>query len=150
MLVSSIFSLFPQHFLLFQDQISIFRYIYFANAFSLDQWKILLFGKELSGLWDKMDFYWSIIIICIMLHNIYYTSFSQSMSYIYFIVYYQLLPLDHLVHMNISVWRLGYIANGFVLEGWLVVLGFNATFNSSVTSWRSVTHMCFQAFSHQY
>ena len=32
----------------------------------------------------------------------------------------------------------------------LVVLGFNATLTSKVISWRSVTHMCFLAFSHQY
>ena len=31
---------------------------------------------------------------------------------------------------------------------WLVVLGFNATLTAKVISWRSVTHMCFLAFSH--
>ena len=31
---------------------------------------------------------------------------------------------------------------------WLVVLGFNATLIAKVKSWRSVTHMCFLAFSH--
>ena len=35
-------------------------------------------------------------------------------------------------------------------HGWLVVLGFNATFTAKVISWQSVTHMCFLAFSHQY
>ena len=34
--------------------------------------------------------------------------------------------------------------------GWLVVLGFNATLTVKVISWRSVTHLCFLAFSHQY
>ena len=34
--------------------------------------------------------------------------------------------------------------------GWLVVSGFNATLTAKVISWRSVTHMCFLAFSHQY
>ena len=34
--------------------------------------------------------------------------------------------------------------------GWLVVLGFNATLTAKVISWRSVTHMCFLVFSHQY
>ena len=34
--------------------------------------------------------------------------------------------------------------------GWLVVLGFNATLTAKVISWRSVTHMCFLAFSRQY
>ena len=35
--------------------------------------------------------------------------------------------------------------------GWLlVVLGFNATLTAKIMSWRSVTHMCFLAFSHQY
>ena len=34
--------------------------------------------------------------------------------------------------------------------GWLVVLGFNATLPAKVISWRSVTHMRFLAFSHQY
>ena len=35
---------------------------------------------------------------------------------------------------------------------WLywVVLGFNATLTAKVISWRSVTHMSFLAFSHQY
>ena len=32
----------------------------------------------------------------------------------------------------------------------LVVLGFNATLTTKVISWRSVTHMCFLPFSHQY
>ena len=32
----------------------------------------------------------------------------------------------------------------------LVVLGFKATLTAKVISWRSVTHMCFLAFSHQY
>ena len=35
-------------------------------------------------------------------------------------------------------------------DGWLVVLEFNATLTAKVISWRSVTHMCFLAFSHQY
>ena len=34
--------------------------------------------------------------------------------------------------------------------GWLVVLEFNATLTAKVISWRSVPHMCFLAFSHQY
>ena len=33
-------------------------------------------------------------------------------------------------------------------EGWLVVLGFNATLIALVISWQLVTHMCFPAFSH--
>ena len=33
-------------------------------------------------------------------------------------------------------------------DGWLVVLGFNATLTAKVILWRSVTHMCFLAFSH--
>ena len=37
-----------------------------------------------------------------------------------------------------------------LMVGWLVVLGFNATLTAKVISWRSVTHMCFLAFSHQY
>ena len=36
----------------------------------------------------------------------------------------------------------------FLMVGWLVVLGFNATLIANVISWRSVTHMCFLAFSH--
>ena len=32
----------------------------------------------------------------------------------------------------------------------LVILRFNATLTAKVISWRSVTHMCFLAFSHQY
>ena len=35
-------------------------------------------------------------------------------------------------------------------DGWLVVLGFNTTLTAKIISWRSVTHMCFLAFSHQY
>ena len=35
-----------------------------------------------------------------------------------------------------------------VHDGWLVVLGFNDTLIAKVISWRSVTHMCFLAFSH--
>ena len=33
---------------------------------------------------------------------------------------------------------------------WLVILGFNATLTAKVISWRSESHMCFLAFSHQY
>ena len=36
----------------------------------------------------------------------------------------------------------------FKTAKWLVVLGFNATLTAKVISWRSVTHMCFLAFSH--
>ena len=43
-----------------------------------------------------------------------------------------------------------YSAVENIQEGWLVVLGFNATLTAKVISWRSVTHMCFLAFSHQY
>ena len=46
---------------------------------------------------------------------------------------------------------LQYKKNVFVyVNGWLVVLGFNATLTAKVISWQSVTHMCFLAFSHQY
>ena len=37
--------------------------------------------------------------------------------------------------------------NGKMVIDWLVVLGLNATFTAKVISWRSVTHMCFLAFS---
>ena len=37
-----------------------------------------------------------------------------------------------------------------IVVGWLVVLEFNATLTAKVISWRSVTYMCFLAFSHQY
>ena len=43
-----------------------------------------------------------------------------------------------------------YIQKPHSVNGWLVVLGFNATLTAKVISWRSVTHMCFLAFSHQY
>ena len=36
------------------------------------------------------------------------------------------------------------------VKGWLVVLGFKAILTARVISWRSVTHMCSLAFSHQY
>ena len=39
---------------------------------------------------------------------------------------------------------------GIKMIGRLVVLGFNANLNAKVISWRSVTHICFLAFSHQY
>ena len=42
------------------------------------------------------------------------------------------------------------LPGGRVAVGWLVVLGFNATLTVKVISWRSVTHMCFLAFSHHY
>ena len=45
--------------------------------------------------------------------------------------------------------RLGYGAR-LELVGWLVVLEFNATLTAKVISRRSVTHICFLAFSHQY
>ena len=38
----------------------------------------------------------------------------------------------------------------FLCVGWLVVLGFNTTLTAKVISWRSVMHVCFLAFSHQY
>ena len=38
----------------------------------------------------------------------------------------------------------------FASYGWLVVSGFNAALTAEVVSWRSVTHMCFLTFSHQY
>ena len=48
-------------------------------------------------------------------------------------------------------------ANAFNLDlskmltfGWLVVFGFNATLTAKVILWRSLTHMCFLAFSPQY
>ena len=34
----------------------------------------------------------------------------------------------------------------FYLVDWLVLLGFNATLTAKVTSWRSVTHICFRAW----
>ena len=39
---------------------------------------------------------------------------------------------------------------GILIKKLLVVLEFNATLTAKVISWRSVTHMCFLAFSHQY
>ena len=44
--------------------------------------------------------------------------------------------------------RQAHLAKGLV--GWMAVLGFNATLKARVISWRSVKHMCFLAFSHQY
>ena len=43
-----------------------------------------------------------------------------------------------------------YKTLGFREFGWLVVSGFNATLTAKVISWRSMTHMCFLAFSHLY
>ena len=39
---------------------------------------------------------------------------------------------------------------GLQANGWLVALGFNATSTAKVISWRSMRHLCFLAFSHQY
>ena len=39
--------------------------------------------------------------------------------------------------------------NEDTLVGWLY-WGLNTTLTAKVISWRSVTHMCFLAFSHQY
>ena len=38
----------------------------------------------------------------------------------------------------------------YIYHSVLVVLGFNATLTAKVISWRSMTHMCFLAFSHKY
>ena len=38
--------------------------------------------------------------------------------------------------------------NWHLVDGWLVVFGFNATFTAKVISWQSMTHMCFLVFSH--
>ena len=35
-------------------------------------------------------------------------------------------------------------------ESWSVVLRYNVNLTAKVTSWQSVTHMCFLAYSHQY
>ena len=37
-----------------------------------------------------------------------------------------------------------------IYRRWLVVFGFNTTLTAKVISWRSMTHMCFLAFSHKY
>ena len=52
-----------------------------------------------------------------------------------------------LMCQNEYLWSKGL--NAIILDGWLVVWVFNATLTAEVTSWRSVTHMCFLAFSHQ-
>ena len=54
------------------------------------------------------------------------------------------------VHMMPPPSKLAPPRGSQVVVGWLVVLGFNATLTAKVISWRSVTHMCFLAFSHQY
>ena len=53
-------------------------------------------------------------------------------------------------HTHTHIYIYGNAATGLERTGWLVVLGFNATLTATVISWRSVTHMCFLAFSHQY
>ena len=42
------------------------------------------------------------------------------------------------------------ICSCFQFVGWFVVLRFKAILTGKVISWRSVMHMCFLAFSHQY
>ena len=49
---------------------------------------------------------------------------------------------------GINVWFCHIIFQWLI--DWLIVLGFNATWTAKVISWRSVTHMCFLAFSHQH
>ena len=53
------------------------------------------------------------------------------------------------IHTEFSV---NFIPHYMLLKtiGRLVVLWLNATLTAKVISWRSVTHMCFLAFSHQY
>ena len=43
-----------------------------------------------------------------------------------------------------------FLPQGRCKLGWLVVLRFHATLTAKVISWRSVMHMYFLAFSHQY
>ena len=45
---------------------------------------------------------------------------------------------------------LGRVKNIVGKVGWLVGLRFNAILTAKIISWRSVMHMCFLAFSHQY
>ena len=47
-----------------------------------------------------------------------------------------------------SLWNSPVVLVKKKIVGWL--LEFNATLKAKVISWRSVTHMCFLAFSHQY
>ena len=59
--------------------------------------------------------------------------------------------VDSLCSPNWSLLRkVKAVRKWLVTLGWFVVLGFNATLTAKVISWRSVTHMCFLAFSHQY
>ena len=53
-------------------------------------------------------------------------------------------------HVTGCVYSVILCKKNWTLYGWLVVLGFNATLTAKVISWRSVTHMCFLAFPHQY
>ena len=59
---------------------------------------------------------------------------------------------DNISHVEIpkSLQNIKEIKLDLFLVGWLVVLGFIATLTAKVISWRSVTHMCFLAISHQY
>ena len=51
---------------------------------------------------------------------------------------------------NLCVFGRSLFQPEYRILNWLVGLGFNATLTAKVISWRSVTHMCFLAFSHQY
>ena len=55
------------------------------------------------------------------------------------------LPFDSFYNME----DMAQTKSGWT-DGWLVVLAFNATLTAKVISWRSMTHMCFLAFSHHY
>ena len=58
---------------------------------------------------------------------------------------------DHVTRVNHSNCARILIIDVLLKIGWLLVLSvFSATLTVKVISWRSVTHMCFLAFSHQY
>ena len=53
-------------------------------------------------------------------------------------------------HIILRLTNIVYVHNKETNDGWLVVLGFNATLTAKVQSWWSVMHMCFLAFSKQH
>ena len=71
-------------------------------------------------------------------HNIFYPIKDKISS---FLDHFHSIAFKNFYYFQ--VWTLYFL-------GWLVVLGFNATLTAKVISWRSVMHMCFLAFSHQY
>ena len=112
-----------------------------AACFSLDQSKILLSG---SGLRTVTRTVFKYIVEKKKEKMLVISRFSCHDNFCYLFIKDINWTLDQpLVLSSANAFKRSDIC-------WLVVLEFNATLTAKVISWRSVTHMCFLAFSHQY